>query len=62
MGTESNVAMLARRAVAKIIRDMTDRRGFRHAWDDCDEDVRAEIETEWTRLVVETFAGKGDGK
>jgi hypothetical protein len=30
-------------AVDSILEDLTDRRGFRQAWDDCDDGIKQEI-------------------
>ena len=34
-----------------IVRDLTDRRGFRGAWYDYDEDTRDEIFAEWVEII-----------
>lgn len=60
MGTESNVAKLAREAVERIIRDLTGRRGFKALWSDLDPATRDEIKREWTRLAADAFAGESE--
>ena len=42
----------ARAAAEAIVRDLTDRRGLRGAWESIDEDVREEIVATWTTLIV----------
>lgn len=44
------------KVVDDIISDMTSRRGLRHAWDDIDEDVQAEIRETWIAIVANALA------
>ena len=37
--------------VFSIIEDMSDRRGFRQAWDDVDEEIQEEIMETWIKKV-----------
>ncbi len=37
--------------VAAIIKDLTDRRGFRQEWDQCDAETREEIRSTWADIV-----------
>jgi hypothetical protein len=39
------------RIVSAILDDVTDRRGWRQAWDSFDDDVREEIIARWIELV-----------
>lgn len=38
--------------VRAIYRDFTDRRGLRQAWEQIDDELQAEILTEWEKIVV----------
>lgn len=40
-------------AVKRILADVTDRRGWRQAWDMFDEDIQEEIKVEWKRILDE---------
>lgn len=42
---------LAKKIVADILSDMTDRRGFRQEWDGVDEDIQTEIREVWEAIV-----------
>jgi len=42
----------AKKIVAALIEDFTDRRRFRQEWDNCDDDVREEIEEQWITIVM----------
>lgn len=44
--------MLASKAVAAIVLDLTDRRGLRHEWERIDADVRHEIFEAWKACVA----------
>ncbi len=44
--------MSASSAVAKIVADLTNRRGLRQQWDSIDKDLKEEILEAW-RLIVE---------
>lgn len=50
---ESDECRLSRLAVEAIIRDFTDRRGLRQAWDSIDRDIRKEIKHTWYLKVLE---------
>jgi hypothetical protein len=39
----------------RVLEDMTDRRGFRQEWDQCDKDVQKEILTAWEGIIRETI-------
>lgn len=52
--TTTDAEAIARKAVKRIIDDLTDRRGLRHAWDGIDDDIRAEIESTWA-MIIRTF-------
>ncbi len=41
------------RIVFRLLRDLTDRRGLRQAWDAADDAVRREITREWVKIVRE---------
>ena len=38
------------RAIDELIKDITDRRGFRQVWDEIDDDIKAEIIDSWTNI------------
>ena len=44
--------VMASAAVLVIVEDLTNRRGLRHAWDEIDDEVRAEIVEEWKQAIV----------
>lgn len=37
--------------VSLLVDDVTDRRGFGQAWDQCDDDIKREIVQEWRTIV-----------
>ena len=39
-----------RDAIDELIKDITDRRGFRQVWDEIDNDTKAEIIDSWTNI------------
>ncbi len=41
----------AEKVVFRIVDDLTDRRGFRQAWEECDHDTRIEIVKTWLAIV-----------
>ena len=43
--------ILATKIVDGIIKDLTDRRGFRQEWDMCDKDIQKEIREAWIEIV-----------
>lgn len=49
----------ARTIVAQIERDLTDRRGLRHAWEGIDEDVQEQILETWRAIVRDNLVGIG---
>lgn len=53
---------IARKAVTRIIDDLTDRRGLRHAWDGIDDDIRAEIESTWTMIIRTSLASRREAQ
>lgn len=42
-------------AADRIIRDLSNRRGLRQAWEDIDEEVREEIREEWAKLIAASY-------
>jgi len=42
----------ARKIVDLIIKDLNDRRGLRHEWDQIDDDIKEEIVSVWTDIVA----------
>jgi hypothetical protein len=40
-------------AVSKIISDLTDRRGLKHAWFDIDDDIQEQIKEKWVKILME---------
>ena len=62
---ESEENEIARRVVEAIIKDFTDRRGLRQAWDALDDDIKADIKQEWydkalavARPIVQRIKGE----
>ena len=49
----SATEIAARRAVKRIVRDLSDRRGLGDEWGSLYDDVREEIVNEWTAIVEE---------
>lgn len=47
------VDMRAEIAVDEIIKDLSDRRGLRHEWDQIDDDIKKEIRDKWIKIVYE---------
>lgn len=43
----------AAQIVHEIMKDLSDRRGLRQAWEQIDEDIRREILEEWKRLATD---------
>lgn len=39
------------KAVAAILADVTDRRGWRQAWDMFDDDIQEEIKVRWKEIL-----------
>ena len=39
------------KAVQEILADVTDRRGWRQAWDTFDEDIKEEIQAVWKEIL-----------
>lgn len=50
-GAFTMASELAKKIVADILSDMTDRRGFRQEWDGVDEDIQTEIREVWEAIV-----------
>lgn len=46
----------ARDAADEIIKDLSDRRGFRQAWEQCDAEIQDEIRSAWTGLIAGIMA------
>jgi hypothetical protein len=44
---------VASRIVSAILRDVTDRRGWRHQWDQFDDELKAAIVARWIEIVRE---------
>jgi hypothetical protein len=42
-----------------ILDDVTDRKGWRHAWDDFDEDIQEEIKDVWLIVINEVLEERG---
>lgn len=42
---------LATKIMNAILDDVTDRKGWRHEWDDFDEDVQQEIRETWIAII-----------
>lgn len=56
LGAERKQPDPAERAVAAIVRDLTDRRGIKWAWHEIDTDVQAEIRRRWAELIRREYA------
>lgn len=41
----------AQKIARLVLDDLTDRRGFRQAWDDCDRDTRKEMRDTVARII-----------
>jgi trans-2-enoyl-CoA reductase len=50
------MASLSKTIVDRIIEDLTDRRGLRHEWDECDDEIQEEIRQEWETIVEDTLS------
>jgi hypothetical protein len=53
---QTGVGAKAEVIVDAIIADLSDRRGLRQEWEGCDEEIQAEIRSEWiliARRVIE---------
>lgn len=48
----------AKQIVKAILADVTDRRGWRQAWDEFDEDIKQEIQESWEGIVNEILREK----
>jgi uncharacterized sporulation protein YeaH/YhbH (DUF444 family) len=52
----SNEKALARSIVNDILRDLGDRRGLRHEWEQIDGDLQEEIAVKWESIVAKRVA------
>jgi hypothetical protein len=43
--------MDTKKAVKEILADVTDRRGWRQAWDTFDDDIQQEIQDTWLEIL-----------
>jgi hypothetical protein len=48
---EGIIEMDTQEAVRRILADVTDRRGWRQAWDTFDEDIQEEIKCTWLTIL-----------
>ena len=55
--TPDQVQDAAKKATAKIVADLTDRRGLRQEWEGIDDDIRAEIVAQWEAIIVREIEG-----
>ena len=46
---------LASKIKDNIIADITDRRGFRQEWDNCDSEVQDAIENTWIEIIAKVL-------
>ena len=53
---------LAQQIVEAIEHDLSDRLGFRHSWEEIDEDIRDGIRDEWAKLVEGLLPPAGQKK
>lgn len=56
--TREEAVALAEEIAAKILADVTDRRGWRQAWDDFDANVREEIKRDHSTLAENVLRSK----
>lgn len=47
----------AEEVVKRILDDLTDRKGLRHAWESIDEEIQQEIIEAWRESAFEVIAG-----
>jgi hypothetical protein len=52
----SDIAGVARKIVAAIEYDLSDRRGLGQEWDRIDDDVRREIRRTWAKIIREKLS------
>lgn len=52
----SAVSKEAKKAVAKIVYDLTDRWGLRQQWEQIDADIQREIKRTWAQAIDEAFS------
>lgn len=52
----------AERAVALIIKDLTDRRGLRQMWEEIDRDIQDEIRAQWAAIILSEPAPESPNK
>ncbi len=50
----------ARKAVAAIIEDLSDRRGLKSEWRAIDPETRAQIKKAWIALIVAAFSSDAE--
>lgn len=46
----------AEKIVAALIKDLSDRRGLRHEWEQIDDDIQEEIRNTWVAIVLSKLA------
>jgi hypothetical protein len=49
--TNPSINQCASKIVEQIVADLSDRRGLRHEWDQIDDDIQAEIISQWTAIA-----------
>jgi len=48
----------AEKIVAALIKDLSDRRGLRHEWEQIDDDIQEEIRNTWVAIVLSKLAAR----
>ncbi len=49
--SEEIVENRSKKLLFDLVQDFTDRRGFRQAFDECDEDIQNEILEDWLKII-----------
>jgi hypothetical protein len=51
--SEKAIEIKSAKAVEDIIKDLTDRRGLRQAWEEIDDEIKTEIINKWVDIVYD---------
>lgn len=54
-----SMSKAAKKAVEGIVKDLSDRRGLRHEWDQIDSEIKREIQNKWTEIIEISFLTGG---
>jgi hypothetical protein len=44
--------VIAKNAIRSILKDLSDRRGLKHQWEQIDQDIKEEIVAKWEQIVI----------